>query len=105
MSRVVYRGFSGFIVPEQEFTRAMFCPEAEIERALCKQQEADARAEIEYLHRFLFLERSGEFNEMRITLSFSADMLGNMAGHMDMVKEYIWHRIEGHISGLFRSSR
>lgn len=93
-----------FETDQQTFTRYMFAPELEEERAREYQRARIA----ENKPKFAWLDRGyggmgGQ--ELRLNVSMNTHMLGNMAGNMGQVKEYIWHTIERDLVNLFRAGR
>lgn len=101
-----YAGPSDILSRQEEFSRAMWCPEVESARKREAMRRGAAESELSSLKRFATIRpRYDNGGCFALQLFFDRHMLGEMAGGMDQVKDYMWALVEEEITKLFRARR
>lgn len=95
----------------QEFTRAMFCPEVEAERLRAIRRVGMAEDEVSFLKkRFVFLDRESYYPKPNddmfgVRVTFSKEQLVRFIGNWTDVRDFIWYAIGDQIMSLIGPSR
>lgn len=103
----LYIGLPKFHGPQQEFTRAMFCPEVEQERARLERILGSARAELNEMRKFIVIQRERHEKDKRfdvywMQMRITHDMLEVLMRDPDMFYDHLVHYIMDQLTGLMR---
>ena len=103
MRRNTYCGIVDFMPAQEEFERAMWCPESEREIDSLLRKVGSMESELHHLRNFCWLEHDRYAKRIALRLDFDTTMLGMMAGNMDEVVKFVGHRVAHEIQNMYRA--
>ena len=87
---------------QEEFERAMYCPEVEQARKEACHKVGRLEGELKALDKFCWLRPDYRSQGYILQINMDRFMMGRMAGNMDEVMKYIRYRLGDELTKLFR---
>ncbi len=91
-----------YISVQEEFERAMYCPEVEHARKEAYRKIGKLEGELKAFDKFCWLRPDLYSEQYILQINMDRLMLGRMAGNMDEVMKYIRYRLGDELTKLFR---
>lgn len=91
-----------YVSVQEEFERAMYCPEVEQARKEAYHKIGRLEGELESFDKFCWLRPDPYSGQYILQINMDRFMMGRMAGNMDDVMKFIRRRLGDELSKLFR---
>ena len=91
-----------YISVQEEFERAMYCPEVEQARQKACHKIGRLEGELKALDKFCWLRPDPYSEQYILQINMDRVMMGRMAGNIDEVMKYIRYRLGDELTKLFR---